>query len=103
MDAKLNRPRGLACLECGTPLAVRRTDPGDGYILRRRACAKCGRRFTTKERFVNAVDDAPADMVGVVSFSIARALEAAGFLAPQPLVDRPGPLQSPLKDRDNGP
>lgn len=54
-DAKENADgeRGLACRRCGSNMArVIKTSRMAGYIVRRRECWHCGRRYTTSERIV---------------------------------------------------
>ena len=39
----------MKCSECGGKTEVTDSREVDGYIIRRRLCTKCGRRFKTEE------------------------------------------------------
>ena len=53
---------GLICPECGHPRSrVRYTRPNGSRLVRRRACLRCGGRFTTWE-FIIRTTEAPADV-----------------------------------------
>ena len=39
----------MKCSECGGKTEVTDSREVDGYIIRRRVCTKCGRRFKTEE------------------------------------------------------
>ncbi len=44
--SKSNKDKGIMCPACNLKLIARNTMPGDGFILRHRACKVCG--YTTK-------------------------------------------------------
>ena len=48
----MRQPAGIPCPHCGNTGKQRITNsrPKNGYVIRRRECLACGKRFTTYEK-----------------------------------------------------
>lgn len=69
----------VVCPECGGPLATLYTRPRVTVRFRRVACGKCGRRFTTIEKFVNRGGADSSTGRTAVAMSITDLLQTLGL------------------------
>jgi len=69
----------MRCLDCKTELKVLRTTTESHEVIRRRECRLCGRRFTTRERFVGDSTELGAISTGQLAASIGELLNSLGM------------------------